>query len=116
VPSATGQAKHCDKFGPLVPGFRFVAYADLSASAQALDAEAAPVIVEPIQGEGGVRIPSVGYLGGISRSCRANGSLGISRRPAHAMRGALPASHVQAVLASSVSVTQRTGADHVRHP
>jgi acetylornithine/N-succinyldiaminopimelate aminotransferase len=73
--SATGQAKHRDKFDPLMPGFRFVPYDDLSAMEQALDQDVAAVIVEPIQGEGGVRIPSTGYLAGASRLCRANDSL-----------------------------------------
>jgi acetylornithine/N-succinyldiaminopimelate aminotransferase len=73
--SATGQAKHRDKFHPLMPGYRFVPYDDLDAIERALDDDVAAVIVEPIQGEGGVRIPSAGYLGGVSRLCRANGTL-----------------------------------------
>jgi acetylornithine/N-succinyldiaminopimelate aminotransferase len=73
--SATGQARHRDKFDPLMPGFRFVPYDDLGALERALDREVAAVIVEPVQGEGGVRVPSVGFLEGVSRLCRANGSL-----------------------------------------
>ena len=41
----------------------------------ALEGDVAAVIVEPVQGEGGVRIPDAGYLEGVSRLCRANGSL-----------------------------------------
>jgi acetylornithine/N-succinyldiaminopimelate aminotransferase len=73
--SATGQATHRDKFDPLVPGCRFVPYDDLAALRSNLDEHVAAVIVEPIQGEGGVRIPSADYLEGVSRLCRANGTL-----------------------------------------
>jgi acetylornithine/N-succinyldiaminopimelate aminotransferase len=73
--SATGQAKHRDKFDPLMPGYRFVPYDDLAALQSNLDDQVAAVIVEPIQGEGGVRIPSEGYLATISRLCRENGTL-----------------------------------------
>jgi acetylornithine/N-succinyldiaminopimelate aminotransferase len=73
--SATGQAKHRDRFDPLMPGFRFVPYDDLAAIERNLDEEVAAIIVEPIQGEGGVRIPSEEYLEDVSRLCRANGTL-----------------------------------------
>ncbi len=73
--SATGQAKHHDKFRPLMPGYRFVPYADIDAVRDALDGDVAALIMEPIQGEGGVRLPSDGYLANVSRLCRANGSL-----------------------------------------
>lgn len=73
--SATGQAKHREKYSPLMPGYRFVPYDDLDALRRALDGDVAAVIVEPVQGEGGVRIPSGGYLEDVSRLCGANGSL-----------------------------------------
>lgn len=73
--SATGQAKHRDKFNPLMPGYRFVPYDDIEALQRVLDGDVAAVIVEPVQGEGGVRIPCAGYLENVSRLCRANGSL-----------------------------------------
>ena len=73
--SATGQAKHRDKYRPLMPGYRFVTFDDPDAIQGALDMDVAAVIVEPIQGEGGVRIPGEGYLENVSRLCRANGSL-----------------------------------------
>lgn len=73
--SATGQAKHREKFTPLMPGSRFVPYDDLEAIRRTLDPDVAAVILEPVQGEGGVRIPSEGYLGNVSRLCRANGTL-----------------------------------------
>ncbi len=73
--SATGQAKHRDKFDPLMPGYRFVPYDDLAALRAGLDEQVAAFIVEPIQGEGGVRIPSPGYLEAASRLCKENGTL-----------------------------------------
>jgi acetylornithine/N-succinyldiaminopimelate aminotransferase len=73
--SATGQARHRDKFRPQMPGYRFVPYGRADAVEAALDEDVAALIVEPVQGEGGVRIPSRDYLRELSRLCRANGSL-----------------------------------------
>lgn len=72
--SATGQAKHRDKFKPLMPNYRFVPFNDLKAMERALDREVAAVILEPIQGEGGVNLPAEGYLENVSALCRKNGS------------------------------------------
>ena len=72
--SATGQAKHRDKFKPLMPNYRFVPFNDLKAMEKALDREVAAVILEPIQGEGGVNLPVEGYLEAVSALCRKNGS------------------------------------------
>lgn len=73
--SATGQAKHRDKFDPLMPGFRFIPYDDLDAFEGCLDQDVAAVILEPVQGEGGVNVPAEGYLAEVSRLCRQNGTL-----------------------------------------
>jgi len=73
--SATGQARHRDKFRPQMPGYRFVPYDDPVALERVLDQTVAAVILEPVQGEGGVRVPAAGYLRGVSDLCRANGSL-----------------------------------------
>jgi acetylornithine/N-succinyldiaminopimelate aminotransferase len=73
--SATGQPRHRDRYKPLMPNYRFVPYDDPTALENALDKSVAAVILEPIQGEGGVRIPSEGYLQEVSRLCKANGSL-----------------------------------------
>jgi acetylornithine/N-succinyldiaminopimelate aminotransferase len=73
--SATGQASHRDKFNPLMPNYRFIPFDDPDALARSMDDAVAAVIVEPVQGEGGVRVPSNGYLLEVSRLCRANGSL-----------------------------------------
>jgi acetylornithine/N-succinyldiaminopimelate aminotransferase len=73
--SATGQARHRDRFAPLMPHNRFVPYDDLSALERSLDDGVAAVILEPVQGEGGVRVPSGNYLEEAGRLCRKNGSL-----------------------------------------
>jgi len=57
------------------PGSRFVPYGDLAALEAALDSRVAAVLLEPIQSEGGVRIPPDSYLEEAGRLCRANGSL-----------------------------------------
>lgn len=72
--SATGQAKHRDKFKPLMPNFRFVPFNDLNAMARVLNGDVAAVILEPIQGEGGVNLPAEGYLETVSALCKKNGS------------------------------------------
>lgn len=73
--SATGQARHREKYNPLMPGYLFVPFDDPEAIQRALDDDVAAVIVEPVQGEGGVRIPSKGYLEAVSQICRTNGTL-----------------------------------------
>jgi acetylornithine/N-succinyldiaminopimelate aminotransferase len=67
--SATGQSKLQKGFEPLLPGFRHLPYGDLEAVERAITSLTAAVIVEPIQGEGGVRIPRPGYLAGLRRLC-----------------------------------------------
>ncbi|MBC2714018.1 MAG: aspartate aminotransferase family protein [Desulfobacteraceae bacterium] len=73
--SATGQASHREKFNPLMPNYRFVTYGDLDDLAQALDEDVAAFIIEPIQGEGGVHLPSEKYLKEVERLCSKNGTL-----------------------------------------
>ncbi|RJQ85151.1 MAG: aspartate aminotransferase family protein [Desulfobacteraceae bacterium] len=73
--SATGQSKHRDKFNPLMPNYRFVAYNDLAELKRSLDKNVAAVILEPVQGEGGVRVPSEDYLPQVEKLCHGNGSL-----------------------------------------
>ena len=58
--SATGQEKFWQGFEPLLPGFAFVPYNDLAAMEAAIDAETCAILVEPVQGEGGVKIPAPG--------------------------------------------------------
>jgi acetylornithine/N-succinyldiaminopimelate aminotransferase len=73
--SATGQSKHRDKYKPLMPNYRFVPFGDIPAMKRAISREVAAVILEPIQGEGGVRVPGEGYFREVSALCKANGSL-----------------------------------------
>ena len=64
-----------DGFGPYTPGFRTVPYGDLAAVEAALTDEVVAVLLEPIQGEAGVRIPPAGYLAGVRRLTRERGVL-----------------------------------------
>lgn len=73
--SATGQTKHRERFNPLMPNYRFVEYGNLSEMESALDENVAAVILEPVQGEGGVNIPPDNYLSEVKNMCAANGSL-----------------------------------------
>lgn len=69
--SATGQAKVREDFEPLLEGFRFVPFNDLQALEAAVTERTCAVLVEPIQGEGGVIVPDEGYLPGLRRLCDA---------------------------------------------
>jgi acetylornithine/N-succinyldiaminopimelate aminotransferase len=73
--SATGQAKIHQGFEPLVDGFDIVPYNDLKAVRDAITAETCGVMLEPIQGEGGVRCPVPGYLEGLRELCDQEGLL-----------------------------------------
>ncbi|MGB0070877.1 MAG: aspartate aminotransferase family protein [Isosphaeraceae bacterium] len=73
--TATAQPKYHAGFEPMVPGFLYVPYNDLEAVARVLDHETAAVLVEPIQGEGGVNIPGPEYLPGLRRLCDERGVL-----------------------------------------
>ena len=70
--SATGQPKYHQGIEPLLPGFVYVPYGDLDAVKNAIDSETAGIMVEPIQGEGGVRIPPEGFLQGLRDLCDEN--------------------------------------------
>ncbi len=72
--SATGQAKHREKFNPIMPAYKFVPYNDIEALQKELDGNTAAVILEPIQGEGGVNISVNDYLKQVSDLCEQNGS------------------------------------------
>jgi acetylornithine/LysW-gamma-L-lysine aminotransferase len=73
--SATDGARYRRAFEPLVWDFRFVPFDDPEALEAALDDQTAAFILEPIQGESGVRLPSPGYLRRAAEICRARGVL-----------------------------------------
>jgi acetylornithine/N-succinyldiaminopimelate aminotransferase len=73
--SATGQSKFWQGFDPLLPGFSFVPFNDLNAVAQAVDDTVCAVMLEPIQGEGGVNLPSPDYFKGLRQLCDEKGIL-----------------------------------------
>ncbi len=60
--TVTGQEKYRMGFEPLLPGVRTVPYGDLSALEQAMTERTAAVLLEPVQGEGGVRVPPPGFM------------------------------------------------------
>jgi predicted acetylornithine/succinylornithine family transaminase len=63
--SATGQPKYHQGLEPLLAGFSYAPFGDLDAAARLLDAETCAILVEPIQGEGGINLPPPGYLEGL---------------------------------------------------
>jgi len=73
--SVTGRDKFRKPFEPLVPGAAFVPFGDAAAAVQAIDGNTACMIVEPVQGEGGVRVPPDGYLRELRAACDRHGAL-----------------------------------------
>ncbi|HUS73547.1 MAG TPA: aspartate aminotransferase family protein [Sedimentisphaerales bacterium] len=73
--TATAQPKHHEGLLPLLPGFIYVPFNDIEALEAAFTDEVAAVMVEPIQGEGGINIPDKEYLQAIRRLCDENGAL-----------------------------------------
>lgn len=67
--TATGQEKYHRGFLPLLPGIRLVPFDDLDAMAAAVGPETVAILVEPLQGEGGVVVPKPGYLPGLRALC-----------------------------------------------
>jgi acetylornithine/N-succinyldiaminopimelate aminotransferase len=67
--SATDQAKMIDGFRPLLPGFKVVEFNDLDAALGAIDENTAGFLVEPIQGEGGIRPGTHEFLAGLRAAC-----------------------------------------------
>jgi len=72
---ATGQPAKHEAFQPMPEGFRHVAWCDLEAMDAALDGSVAGVLLEPIQGEGGVNPATVEYFAGVRSLCDERGAL-----------------------------------------
>jgi len=70
--SATNQEKICNGFGPLLPGFKFVPFGDIEAIKTAISSKTCAIMLEPIQGEGGINIPPAGYLQAVRELCDQN--------------------------------------------
>ncbi len=73
--SVSGRASYQDPFAPLLPGCRAVEFNDLQALDQALTEETAALVLEPVQGEGGIHLAAPGYLQEARRLCSERGIL-----------------------------------------
>lgn len=73
--SAAGNAKHLDGFGPEMPGFDHVPFCDMDAVAASIGDETAAIMVEPVQGEGGIRALPDGALQSLRELCDQHGLL-----------------------------------------
>jgi predicted acetylornithine/succinylornithine family transaminase len=73
--TATAQEKFHKGYEPLMPGFKYVPFNDIKALRNAIDSKTCAVMLEPIQGEGGVNCPSEGYLKSLREICDETGLL-----------------------------------------
>ena len=73
--TATGQPKYREGFGPLPEGFDYVHYGDVEELEALMSAKTCAVMMETIQGEGGVHVPSAGYLKRVRELCDKHGAL-----------------------------------------
>ncbi len=73
--TATAQPKYHEGLGPLLPGFHYVPYGDIDAVRERIDSETCAVLIEPIQGEGGVHLPPQGFLSALRALCDEQGLL-----------------------------------------
>ncbi len=70
--TATAQPKYHEGIGPMMAGFRYAPHNDLDAVKALVDEETAAILIEPVQGEGGVNLPKSGYLEGLREIANEN--------------------------------------------
>ena len=68
--TATGQTKYQQGFAPLPSGFTYVPFNDLAAITQAIRPETVAILLEAVQGEGGIQVAAPDYLEGVAQLCR----------------------------------------------
>src|ERR1700676_506455 len=73
--AAGGQKKYLEGFGPVVEGFDQVPFADLAATKKAIGAETAAIMIEPLMGEGGLRVIAPSFLRALRELCEQHGLL-----------------------------------------
>jgi acetylornithine/N-succinyldiaminopimelate aminotransferase len=73
--TATAQPKYHAGVEPMLPGFQYAPFGDLPAAEKLIDAETCAIMLEPIQGEGGINLPPAGYLEGLRDLCDRHGLL-----------------------------------------
>jgi predicted acetylornithine/succinylornithine family transaminase len=73
--TATAQPKYHAGVEPMLPGFNYAPYGELAAVEKLVDAETCAIMLEPIQGEGGVNLPPAGFLEGLREICDKQGIL-----------------------------------------
>jgi predicted acetylornithine/succinylornithine family transaminase len=73
--TATAQPKYHAGVEPMLPGFAYAPFGDLDATAKLIDAETCAILLEPIQGEGGVNVAPAGFLEGLRDLCDRHGLL-----------------------------------------
>jgi len=71
--SATAQPKYHKGVEPMLAGFQYAPFGDLDAATKLVDAETCAIMLEPIQGEGGINLPPAGYLEGLRALCDKHG-------------------------------------------
>ena len=75
IVAMSGEPQYRDGFGPFPPGFRLVEYGSIESLQNAINANTAAFLVEPVQGEGGIIVPPAGYLKAAKRLCEENNVL-----------------------------------------
>ncbi len=73
--TATAQTSYHEGFGPMLPGFAYAPFGDLQAAREMIGSQTAAVLVEPIQGEGGINAAPEGFLQGLRDLCDEYGAV-----------------------------------------